>query len=192
MKLALIFLSLLTGLSLWFAAQGTPPVDCRGKSLPITLYEVGLKMTGPSMPLRFGGTRPFPYFGFKTEKGFRLVVKNQDEYNEFWKQFTAPMLPSNGPVPMPQIDFSKQMLVVSANGMRPSSGFWTFIDGVCESNGQVEIFISNVEDARCGGVFTSITYPGDAVLIPRTDLPIVFRETEISCKDWHDKYLRMK
>jgi len=190
MKLVLVFLALLTGLSLSFAAQGTAPLECRGKSLPITLYEFGLKTTGPSMPLRFGGTRPFPHLQIQTDKAFRRVIKNQDEYNEFWKQLTAPILPGNRVSPMPEIDFSKEMLIVSANGQRPSSGFWTIIDGACEVDGQVEIFISNVEDPKCGGVFAVITYPADAVRIPRTDLPVVFRETEISCKEWYEKYLR--
>ncbi len=191
MKPALMFLSLLTGLSLWFGAQGTTPVEC-GKPLPITLYEVGLKMTGPSMPLRFGGTRPFPYFGFPTDKALRLVIKNQDQYNEFWKQFTAPIQPGNWIPPRPEIDFSKEMVIVSAMGQRPSSGFMTVIDGACEANGQAEIFITNVEDVRCGGVFLVITHPADAVRIPRTDLPVVFREREISCKEWQEKYLRYK
>lgn len=189
MKVALVFLTVLTSLSFLFAVQDTKSVECRGKSLPIEVYQVGPKLTGPGLPLRFGGTRPFPYLGFKSDKGFRLVVKNQDEYNDFWKRFTAPFPPGNVVLPMPQIDFSKQMLIVSAMGFRPSSGYWTIIDGACEADGQVEIFINNVEDTRCGAVFGSITYSADAVLIPRTDLPVVFRETEISCKEWQQKYL---
>jgi hypothetical protein len=189
MKPALIFFSLLS-LSFWFGAQGKAPLECRGKPLSITLYEVGLKMTGPSMPLRFGGSRPFPHFSFKTDKALRLVIKNQDQYNEFWKQFTAPVLPGNWIPPLPEIDFSKEMLIVSANGERPSSGYWTIIDGACEAGGQVEIFISNVEDV-CGGAFGVVTYPADAVRIPRTDLPVVFRESQISCTEWQ-KLFKMK
>jgi hypothetical protein len=46
MKLALVFLTVLTSLSLWFGAQKKPPVICRGKPLSITLLP-GPKMTGP-------------------------------------------------------------------------------------------------------------------------------------------------
>ena len=191
MKLVLVFL-LLTGLSLWFGAQGTPPVECRGKSLPIRIYEFGPKMTGPSLPLRFGGTRPFPHLSFSSAKGVRLVVKNQDQYNEFWKQFTAPIHPGNWVPPMPQIDFSKEMLILSAMGQRPSSGFWNIIDGACESEGRLEIFISNLEGGGCGAALTVITSPADAVLIPRSDLPVVFRETELTCKEWREKYVPYK
>jgi hypothetical protein len=151
-----------------------------------------MKMTGPSLPLRFGGTRPHPYFSVKADKGFRLVIKNQDQYNEFWKQFTAPILPGNWVPPMPELDFTKEMLIVSAMGQRPSSGFYTIIDGACEADGKLEIFISNLEGGGCGAALAVVTSPADAVLIPRSDLPVVFREIEISCKEWQEKYLRYK
>ena len=54
MKLALIFFFVLTSLSLWFAAQGTPPVICRGKPLSIKLLP-GPKMTGPLCPFVLAG-----------------------------------------------------------------------------------------------------------------------------------------
>ena len=187
MKPALLFLSILTSLSFWFATQETQPAVCRGKPLSITLLP-GPKMTGPSLPLRFGGKRDVPrppINGFVTEKGFRLVIKTTEEFSDFWKRFTAPIPPSNGIPPPPAIDFSKEMIVVSAMGQRPSLGYWTFIDGACEVDGQVEVFVTNVEDVKCMGVFTVITYPADAVRIPRTDLPIVFRETQLSCTEWH-------
>lgn len=193
MKLALIFFSLVTTLSLGFAPQGTPPVTCRGKSLPILLLP-GPIMMGPSLPLRFGGTRPFPspyVNGFPTDKGFRLVIKNRDEFSAFWKRLTAPVPPGQWVPPLPDIDFSKEMIVVAAMGTRPTSGYWTIIDGACEVNGQVEVFVSNVEDASCSGVLLAVTQPADAVRIPRSDLPIVFRETQISCTQWNKQLMNL-
>lgn len=185
MKPAIILFTIVTSLSLSFATQGTSPVTCRGKSLPIALLP-GPKMTGPSLPLRFGGTREFPrppINGFHSEKGFREVIKSREEFNDFWKRFTAPFSPANQIPPPPEIDFSKEMIVVSAMGMQPTSGYWTIIDGACEVDGQIEVFITNVENKTCGG-FASITYPADAVRLPRSDLPIVFRETQMSCTDF--------
>lgn len=186
MKVALIFVSVLTGVSLWFGVQGTPPV-CRGKALPIKLLP-GPKMTGPSLRLRFGGTREFPrppINSFPSEKSLRLVIKTREEFNDFWKQFTAPIPPSNGIPPPPEIDFSKEMVVVSAMGFRPSSGYWTVIDGACEVDDQVEVFVSSIEEP-CGVNFGVVTYPADAVRLPRTDLPVVFRETQLTCTQWRD------
>jgi len=92
---------------------------------------------------------------------------------------------------MPEIDFSKEMIIVAAMGQRPSSGYWTIIDGACEIDGQVEVFVSNVEDVSCTGQFGVVTYPADAVRLPRSDLPVVFRETEVSCKEWLNLLQRM-
>ena len=185
MKLALIFFSVLTSLS--FGPQARPPDICRGRALPIALLP-GPKMTGPSLALRFGGTRPYPsppISSFPTETGFRLVIKSRDEFIDFWKRFTAPLLPSNGPPPPPpEVDFSKEMVVVSAMGARPTSGYWTIIDGACEVDGHLEVFISSVEDASCAGQMTAVTHPADAVRLPQSDLPVVFRETQIPCKEW--------
>ena len=193
MKLALILFSVLTSLSMWFGGQEKSPVICRGKPLSITLLP-GPKMTGPSLPLRFGGTRPFPspyVNSFPSESGFRLVIKNRDEFNDFWKRLTAKVPPGQWSPPLPEIDFTKEIIVVSAMGQRPSSGYWTIIDGACEVDGKVEVFVTNVEDVSCTGRLAVLTFPADAVRIPRTDLPIVFRETQLSCKQWQDQLMRL-
>ena len=194
-KLALIFFSLLTSLSLSFGAQGTQqPVECRGKPLPITLVP-GPPMTSISLPLRFGGTRPLPlpYINsFPSETGFRLVIKNRDEFSDFWKRLTAPVPPGQWVPPLPEIDFSKELIVVAAMGTRPSSGYYIIIDGACEVDGHVEVFVSSVEQQMCSGALGVVTTPADAVRLPQTRLPIVFRETQLTCDQWHDLLRRSK
>ena len=189
MKLVLIFFCVLAGVSS-FVPQKPAPL-CRGKVLPIQLLP-GPKMTGPPLPLRFGGTREFPRYpinSFPSQKPLRLVIKTRPEFSDFWKQFTAPIPPSNGIPPPPEVDFAKEMVVVSVMGQRPSSGYWTFIDGACETDGQVEVFVSNVEGGvSCGPAFGVVTYPADAVRLPRTDLPVVFRETQLTCNQWQDLF----
>jgi hypothetical protein len=152
-------------------------------------------MTGPRLPLRFGGTRPFPspyVNSFPSDKAFRLVIKSRDEFSNFWKRLTAPVPPGQWVPSLPEIDFSKEMIVVAAMGQRPTSGYLTVIDGACEVDGQVEVFVSNVEDVTCMGQMMVVTHPADAVRLPRTDLPIVFRETQISCTQWMKQLLLLK
>jgi hypothetical protein len=177
MKLALIFFSVLTSLSFWFAAQETPPIICRGKPLSIEMLELpGVKVTGVSVPLRFGGTRQPPRLGFTSDKAFHLVIKNREEFSDFWKRLTAGI---SWEPPLPEVDFSKKMVVVTGRGQQPSSGYFTMIDGACEVGGQVEVFVSNVDP--CGPSLGIITHPADAVLLPQSDLPVVFRETQVGC-----------
>src|SRR4029450_11511953 len=129
MKLALIFLAVLTSLSLWSAPQGRSPVVCRGKALPVTMVEKpGVEMRVPPTPIRFGGPRYRPIWQLG-EKPLRLLIKNRDEFNDFWNGLASPgrFLP-----PLPEVDFSKEMIVVLGMGLRRSPGFVIMIDGACE------------------------------------------------------------
>jgi len=190
MKLALILFSVLVSLSSWFAGQEKPPIICRGKPLSIALLP-GPKMTwNLQVPLRFGGTRELPrppITGFPSDKSFREVIRNREEFIDFWKRLHGRVPPGGYLMPLPEIDFSKGMIVVAAMGLRPSSGYSILIDGACEVDGQVEVFVSSVEDVSCIGVFPSMTAPADAVRLPRSGLPVVFRETQLSCKEWRDR-----
>ena len=187
MKLALICFSILTSLSSWFGVQETPPGICRGKPLPITIVP-GPKMTSIALPLRFGGERPFPLpwiNGYPSKTPFRLVIRNRDEFSDFRKGLLAKVPPGQWVPSLPEIDFSKEMIIVAAMGERPSSGYGIIIDGACEVDGHVDVFVSSSEnEGSCGGMLTVLTAPADAVRIPQTDLPIVFRETQIPCDYW--------
>ena len=188
MKVALILLSALTSTFLCFDRQGAKPAVCRGKPLSIKLLP-GPKMSGVLLPLRFGGNRqlPSPYFhSFPSEKPFRMVIRNRAEFNDLWQRLTAPIPSGSWVPPLPEIDFSQEMVIVSAMGLRPTSGYVTVIDGACEADGEVEIFITNLEDTSCLGLFPVVSYPADAVRIPQTKLPVVFREIQISCTEWAD------
>ena len=188
MKPVLIFFAVLTSLSLWCTAQEKPPVVCRGKPLSVTMLEKpGVEMRVPPLAIRFGGTRYGPVWQLG-EKPLRLVIKNRDEFNDFWKGLASPghFLP-----PLPEVDFSKEMIVVVGMGFRPSPGFVIMIDGACEVDGQVELFVSKVEDGPCGVVPGVVTAPADIVRIPRSDLPIVFREIQVPCVKWGEHLMRL-
>ena len=191
MKLALIFFFVLTSLSMSVNPQGTPPITCRGKPLSIKMLP-GPILTGPRLPLRFGGTRQFPLMGFPSDTSARQTIKNRDELNDAWNLLGTRTFVGKPFPPPPEIDFSKEMIVSAAMGERPTSGYWIVIDGACEVDGRVEVFVSSVEGTVCEGhgQFPTVTYPADAVLIPQTNLPVVFRETQLSCKQWHKEYVR--
>ena len=183
MKLALIFFFVLTSLSLWFSTQETQPAVCRGKSLPIAILP-GPEMTFVPVPLRFGGTRPPPlpwFHSFPTKTSFRQVIKTREEFNDLWKRRLAPVPPGKWVPSIPEVDFSKEMVVVAAMGERPSSGYGIMIDGACECDGQVEVYVSSNENACGGAVLAVVTAPADAVRLPQTDFPVVFRETQMPC-----------
>ena len=193
MRLALICFSVLTSLSLSFGVQEkVPTLECRGKSLPITILP-GPKMTSLALPLRFGGERPLPLpwvNGYPSKTPFRLVIRNRDEFSEFWKGLLSKVPPGQWAPSLPEIDFSKETIIVAAMGERPTSGYVIIIDGACEVDGHVEVFVTSQEHGdSCGGVAPVVTAPADAVRIPQTDLPIVFREFQVPC-DYLQKQLQ--
>ena len=190
MKLALICFSVLTSLTLSFGVQEKPLGVCRGKPLPITLLP-GPKMTSIALPLRFGGERPFPLpwvNGYPSKTPFRLVIRNLDEFSDFWKGLISRVPPGQWTPALPEIDFSKEMIIVAAMGERQSSGYGIIIDGACEVDGKVEVFVTSQEGGiSCGAVLMVLTAPADAVRIPKTDLPVVFREIQVGCDYWYKK-----
>ncbi len=147
---------------------------CRGKSIPVTLLDVGgPKLSGPRRTsLLHGGI----------SQRSRLIIRNRDEFNELWKQLTAS---GSYKPPPPEVDFSREMIVVAAMGQRPSSGYEILIDGACEVDNHVEILVRSFDSVKCGMQATVLTAPVDIVRLPRTELPVVFRETEVSsdCKE---------
>jgi hypothetical protein len=182
MKLALpiCVIALLTNVSIYSGSQRTQGSTCNGKAVPITL--LGAKMSGPRVSFRSGG-------GFW--EPVRLVIREPIQFNLFWKRLHSPD-PTHDPVslpPVPEIDFSREMIVVAAMGQRPSSGYWIIIEGACETDEHLEISVRSINGRRCTalGIFTA---PVDVVRIPRTNLPVVFRETEINCDEWFRENLR--
>ena len=147
------------------------------------LEKPGVEMRVPPLPIRFGATRygPIWQFLYDNDNPFRLIIKNRDEFSKFWNRFTSQdgFLP-----PLPEVDFSKEMIVVVGMGLRPSPGFVIMIDGACEVDAKVELFISRVDDGPCFPTLGVTTAPADIVRIPRSDLPIVFHEVQVPCVKW--------
>ena len=161
-----------------FGPSSAPPQTngsaCRGKSIPVALLDVG----HPKEP----EPRRLSLFHGGGSQRSRRVIRNRDEFSELWKQIVG--AGSDRPPP-PEVDFTRVMLIVAAMGTKPSSGYEITIDGACEVDNHIEVFVRSVDYSKCGLQLQVITAPLDIVQIPRTELPVVFRETEISsdCKE---------
>jgi len=80
--------------------------------------------------------------------------------------------------PLPEIDFSREIVVVAAMGSRPTAGYFISIDGAHERDNLLEVVVRSVE-TRCGG-FTILTAPLAIVRLPKTERSVVFREIEVA------------
>jgi hypothetical protein len=159
------------------AIRKTPESVCGGKPVAVSLM-------GPLIPNfpKLSGRRTSFLNGGIAERT-RLVIRDRDEFNEFWKQLFRS--PSDKP-PLPGVDFSREMIVIAAMGQRPSSGYEIIIDGACEVDSQLEVLVRSTDFLKCGLQLGILTAPVDIVRFPKTDLPVVFRETEVTsdCKEF--------
>jgi hypothetical protein len=148
-------------------------VAYQGKPVPIT--QLGPKLWELRTPFA-----PNSNIGNK----LRLVIRDRDTWFDLWRHLYQHS-PSNGPYPeLPDIDFSREMLIVAAMGQQPSSGYAIFIDGAYEQDDQLEVVVKSVVNIKCGGSATVMTAPVDIVRLPNIGLPVVFREIKVEpdCK----------
>jgi hypothetical protein len=143
---------------------------CRGKPVAISL--LGPKLPGRRMSFLNGGIK----------ERVRLVIRDRDEFDKFWKQIYR--LGSDKP-PLPEVDFSREMIVVAAMGQQPSSGYEIIVDGACEVDNQLEVLVRSTNFLKCGLQLGIVTAPVDMVRLPKTNMQLVFRETEVTsdCKE---------
>jgi hypothetical protein len=152
--------------------RATQEAAYQGKPVPVT--QLGPKRSGPHTS----------YSGSKFEDPFRFVVRDRDAWHDVWKQIYQHN-PSNGPYPEPpEIDFSREMVIVAAMGQRPTSGYEIIIDGAYERDDRLEVVVKSVVNVKCFGVFTAVTSPLDIVRLAKIERPVVFREIEVvpDCK----------
>jgi PrcB C-terminal len=153
--------------------RATQEVAYQGKPVPVT--QLGPMRSGPRTS----------YGGSKFEDPFRFVVRDRDGWHDVWKRIYQHN-PSNGPYPeAPEIDFSREMVIVAAMGQRPTSGYEIIIDGAYERDDRLEVVVKSVVNVKCVGLtYMVVTSPLDIVRLAKIERPVVFREIEVvpDCK----------
>ena len=165
--------------SAWEVAVATPfpePLKtsesvCRGKTVAVSLLErpFGLKLYGRRTSYLRGGI----------SQRARLVIRDRAEFNELWNKI---MSTTSDKPPLPEVDFSREMLIVAAMGQQPSP-YEIIIESACEVDNQLEVLVRSTK-FPCGFGVGLLPETVDIVRLPTTDLPVVFLETEATsdCK----------
>src|SRR5262249_44707676 len=109
--------------------QGGPQVVNQEKSVLVTRLVV-----------TFGtNTTSIWQSGFWDE--LRIIIRDRATWDTIWKRIVSPDPyhdPYNAVPPLPEIDFSREMLVVTAMGQRPSGGYRIMVNSVLEKNRRLE------------------------------------------------------
>ncbi len=109
-----------------------------------------------------------------TQSGYQkrasIIIKDKDRWEEIWNLHSSNL----DQIPhIPEIDFSKDMVIAIFRGEFPSSGFSTEVSSINEKDGRLEVVVTETDDIK-GMVLDVITYPFHIIKIQKTDLPIEF------------------
>ncbi|NHZ89432.1 hypothetical protein F2P45_10455 [Massilia sp. CCM 8733] len=101
----------------------------------------------------------------------RLVIKDAQAWAALWKQHIQAAA-------LPEIDFSKQMVVAAFAGGKPSGGYGLEIGGVDSVGGKLRVTVIESAPGRYSrGITTaSLTNPVRFVVLARSDEPVEFVE----------------
>jgi hypothetical protein len=138
----------------------------------VPFTEIDPKRPGPRRSLKFNSGILDPV---------RVVIRDRDAWLEMWRLLSSKQFPQP---PLPEIGFSREMLIVVAMGQRNTVGFDIIVDGVYERGKKLEVDVKSTSPGRACGVPGSLTEPVDVVRGQKSDYPVVFRETNVTreCK----------
>lgn len=103
-----------------------------------------------------------------------LVVKTEAEWVEVWAKHTAPHMP----IPCPEINFSKKMVICAFMGKRPTTGYSISIRRIWAEEERIHIEIAKSDPPESLVVGEVITYPYVFASLGRTDSELMFTITE--------------
>ena len=126
----LLLLVAFAGISVLSANQNTD------KGTPVPFTELDPKRPGPGRPFLI-------YSGIV--KPLRVVIRDRDAFLEMWKQVNSRRFPPPSP---PEIDFSRDMIIVVAMGERSTGGYSVIIDGVYERDQKLEVDVKSTSLGR--------------------------------------------
>lgn len=112
--------------------------------------------------------------GFRTWSGYETpglrVVRSADAWTAAWDTLTQPVSPEP---PLPSVDFDTEMVVIAAEGIKPSGGHGLLIQHVTETRDTIFVLAESTRPGRNCFTTQALTSPLDARLLPRSDLPVV-------------------
>ena len=103
----------------------------------------------------------------------RLAVMDTADWTAIWKRIVG----SATPAPPPNVDFSREMLLVVGMGQAPCMGYQINIDTVFrdEDKRVYAVVRERHHGSRCG-CLNEVVSPVDVVRVPRTLRPVTFLE----------------
>jgi len=153
--------------------------EVKPQGTPLAIVQLGPKRSGPR-------TSYVVVSGVWDRR--RMVIRDRETWADVWKQiYSGPRSFTLGPggetipnlpPPVPQIDFSHNMLLVVTMGPEPNGGE-IVVDGVYEHANQLEVVVRNVSPGRSCFTFQVEAQAVDIVELEKREGSVVFRDVDI-------------
>jgi hypothetical protein len=155
--------------------------EVKPQGTPLAIVQLGPKRSGPRTSYAL-------VCGIWDRR--RMVIRDRETWGDVWKQiYSRPISFSwtgpggervpTVPPPPPEIDFSRNMLLVVTMGSEPNGGYAITVDGVYEHANQLEVVVRNVSPGRSCFNLQYVTQPVDIVELEKREGSVVFRDVDI-------------
>jgi hypothetical protein len=103
----------------------------------------------------------------------RTVIRDRTTWVALWARLVSDLQPAP---PVPDIDFSREMIVVASMGLRPTGGFSIRIEGVYEAEGQLYVTVRETSPGPTCVTIQVLTAPVDVHRVAVHPGPVNFVE----------------
>jgi PrcB C-terminal len=110
------------------------------------------------------------------QSAVQLVVRTEGDWAAVWKTLGA-ALPS---LPMPAVDFGREMVLVVSAGSRPTGGWSITIEAVERAGDALHVSILESSPGRFCLTTQMLTHPAAAVAVPRLAGPVTFSRRTVA------------
>ena len=148
-------------------------------ALAVALMSGSCSLSSPTrtVPLQLTRLRPDPV-GYTAFSGYvqptTLVIRDREALQAAWSQMNGYVNP--GP-PVPEIDFSSEMVILVASGSHTSSGYDVLLASASKTDDLVTVHALERSPAPNCGSLTVITSPVDVARMSRQDGRVIFEIT---------------
>lgn len=103
----------------------------------------------------------------------RVVIRDRDAWRAYWSSIHRPFIPAP---PAPDVDFSREMIIVASMGLRPSAGFAIRIENATADPSRLIISVRQTVPGTGCALGAALTQPVDLARVPATPLPVFFAD----------------
>jgi hypothetical protein len=147
-----------------------------------TSADITTQPIGPSIPMVRLRADPYSFTSSSgLDKPARIVVRDDATWRTLWSQINL----GGAPVPLPAIDFSREMIVVVALGSRSTGGYSILLeDASAGANDGTAITVRSMSPGPGCGVTLAFTQPVDIARLPlrQGEVRFVERAQVFDCK----------